>query len=809
MSTTHVFPIAISCMDCVNVVHDCLNTTDQPLVISFGDTSITLLHVNANFVDRTLTVTLAEDVDPSVVVELLNTKLEPCGFPCRETPPVIHFFPGLAGVVSGLAFMMLPLIVGPLSLFAMAFFALASVALTLVLGRDSYTKAWKLLVNERKLHMDTLFSVSTLAAMSVSIAAFFIPGLPMMFEAGLLIFGFRHIGEAIRASLEQSMGLRARFQDLASQWVNRCEPHDHVSEVSIHDINCNDIILIKAGEVVPVDGVCLEGSRGLLKTSIANGNLEPETIRQGVRLSAGMTLLEGAIRMKVSALASESLLARKDKSIAASLAKKEKASWETTADRVMHYFIPTVFLLAIVSGLVVGYFFSSALAIQCALSVLVSACPCTLGLVTGLAVKVGMKKALTQDVVFKSSRTLEEMETIQHVVFDLNGTLTTRTPEIRSFHIHDTRLRDKLFFDYFAALETHSSKAIAQVICKYHADHWRSELTSCDIDVSHSSGIKGIIEGETYLCGNQTMMMEHGIMIPPSGLELNSDETIVYLARGDTVLGHIVLARPLRKEARDVVLALQKMGKQVYVSTGSTEDTALRYAASLGIPEANVRHSMSSSDKVDYIHQLKINGDKVAMIGDELNDADAITASDFGMAMPADGGSLHLTRKLADAVSNIDSLHSIIAAFEISQQTVMNIKQNLKFSLAYNIAAMLLPAGLLLVTGITLSPGVGVALMILQTSLILLNTYRFKQQRLVCLEQAAVDRVESSYESVRSMMPGPNHQTSLDDRPLLDADETKEEERYPASGLFFHSPTHRNTNVSSIPDRMGFTNGYG
>ncbi len=804
MSTTYCFAIPdISCPTCANAV----TSTLKPSLLTRINKTITILDVQVNLSCKQLTVVVNEgDLLADDVMSMLNVELDAIGFPCRKmispTSQVssnASWLLGFAGVISGLVLLMLPLVMGPISWVSMAYIGATSVALTLALGAKSYKKAAVLLLNGGYLHMDTLFAVSTLTALTASVAAFFIPTLPMMFEAGLLIFGFRHIGDAIRDSLERRMELKARFQDRPLKIVKRVCPNGVVEDVPIDDITIGDLVLIEAGTMVPVDGVCETGT-GLIYTTIDSGSLDPELFKPASKLSAGMRLETGVIHMRVSAPASQSLLARMDTSVNESLKSKEKSSWETNADQMLHYFIPTVFALAILSGVIAGFFFTPAMAIQCLVAVLVSACPCTLGLVTGVAVQVGMKKAADHDIVFKSTKKLEEVDEIQHVVFDLHGTLTTSNPVVTSFR----RLMgtDDAFFKYLVMIEEHSKKAMGMAIYNYARNKVTSaviKLTKNAIDDSNISGLKATINDENYVVGDAQMMKDNAIPLDETK-PLSADETIIYLARGKAVLGHLILQRPLRPEAGAVINTLIKMGKQVHICTGAEEHSAKRYAERLGIPVEYLHFKMSPGAKVAYIATLQENGARVAMIGDEENDSPAIAKSDFGVAMPTDGD-VNTTGRLADAESKINSLYPIVAAFEVSQQTATNIQQNLIFSLSYNIAAMLLPVGLLFATGIALSPGLGVVLMILQTSMILLNTERFKRQDLLYLKQAREEGSavigESSYSLIKSRTSMPDYQAAPPSPPT------------PSSGRRECASTvDRDTNIPCVPNSEGFANGH-
>ena len=431
MSTTYIFSIPdITCAACVSTVEGCLSPSfwqrlktaflfkknKQPLFKTISDASsiITILSAQAQLINNQgqLIVTLKEDNLPSNdVMRLLNLELENVGFSCQSslTDPkqnvTHHWIFGVAGVSTGMVLLVLSLVLGPLPFVAMLSIGLVSVALTVILGKESYKEAIKL-GRSGGVNMHTLFAVSTATVMIVSVASFFFPFLPMMFEAGLLIFGFNHIGEAIRKTLNKQMGLRTSFQDDAPAKVKKI--HDgQVVEALTNDLVVGDLILIDTQSIIPVDGVCEEGE-GFISTEIETGDTDLECVRANDKLVAGMHLKGGQIYLRVSQPAKSSLLARNDANILAKNESVEQSSWEHNARKMIKAFVPTVFLLAIASGIVIGIFFTPALAIQCAAAVLVSACPCTLGLIIPMAAKVGMDKAAESGIRFKNTKKLED-----------------------------------------------------------------------------------------------------------------------------------------------------------------------------------------------------------------------------------------------------------------------------------------------------------------------------------------------------------------------------------------------------------------
>lgn len=776
----YVFYIpGIMCSSCVGTVNDRLKSQ----YITSSTPSITIQTAQASEVTKQVVITIKENNVPvDVVMAAINSQL-PDGLQCTSQvlPSNVRMrvLLGLIGVVGGLALLILPFVMTGLPMLPIA---IISTIITLMLGASSYRKAASIFFFNGGLHMDTLFAVSTLTAIGVSIAAFFVPGLPMMFEAGLLIFGFRHIGEAIRESLEKRMGFHMRFQDKASRQVNKVWDGVLVKTLS-SDLVVGDEIELTAGMVSPVDGTYLTGD-GFINNDSNDGLDHLVSAKLCSQIFAGMVVESGSIRLKVLQPVAFSSLARRDE-LEKSLNHGKKSSWETKANQYLRYFIPGIFLLSALSGVVVGLLFTPSLAILCAVSVLVSACPCTLGLVTGLSVYVGMKKASDAGMNFNCTQELESAYQTDCVVWDLNGTLTTLEPKITSVVVQPN-CDEHEFLSYCLSLESFSNKSIANSICEYAKARGISEkliVTQEHINKANHNGISATIEGVAYHLGNSQLMNDHNIAFEEPVVEF--DETAIYLARDGRVLGHIIVKRPLRAEAIVVVAALEAMGKRNYIFSGADGKTVKAYAKKLNIPEQNIQWGCTPESKVQYIEELQKDGHRVAMIGDEENDAPAIAAADFGVAMPIDGKPHNMSQQQAKAIFKINSLKPILAAFEISSQTAKTIGQNLEFSIAYNVAASLLSGGILLPLGIILNAGVGVFLMILQTSGILFNTYRFKQKKV--LDVIGNNVKTSSYSHMDNL--GLSKQSSQDNLDFanksrnVEPSKYQDSQRYEASSL--------------------------
>ncbi len=701
-------------------------------------------------IEKTLTLTFEDDAPSYLEIrDVLNEILDPVGFVCVELQAnsvpqkksrFSHKILGILGVSVGLIFLAISMF--PVGAWSMLAMSVVSLPLTLFLGLESYEKAW-MKFKKRLLTMDSLFALSTLSIAAVSVASFFLPQLPMMCEAGLLIFGFRHIGLAIEEAFKQTNILIKRFQDDAPSHVTRIEKGKLV-QVPLSTVQKKDILWIKPGDILPVDGF-FEEDEGLVLDKIVTGSNMPRRIVLNEQLYAGTVLssAERGLRYRVTAIAHHSHLARLDAKVA--YAKLEKAPLETATTQVLQYFIPLVLGIAVVSGIVIGTLCLPALGIQSAVAVLVSACPCTLGLITPLAMRVGLKKSADRGIVFNSAKKLELAQSAECVVFDLNGTLTEGKPfVVRHGALSHSPWSASVVLKMMAHFEDKCQHPVAKAIHASAGSQTSIPLPEYEVLMNHYAGRVVRCGNTTYTVGGEALLIAQGVPGRDidslrKKLNLRVGENLVCLAKEKTIIGYVVLQDTLRKDAKSIIDALKKAGKHPYLCTGADAKTAHEYAKQLGIPEQNVRSNCVSHAKADsfqskkkVIDDLHRRGFVVAAVGDGANDAEMIAAADVGFAIAADGEA-HTQQHAAAIIKGV-ALQPILHAFNISKQTVQNIKENLCFSLIYNIATVFLAAGLLLSIGVVLNPAVGAALMILQTSLIFMNVYRFANSKITKME---------------------------------------------------------------------------
>ncbi|WP_242602434.1 heavy metal translocating P-type ATPase [Legionella rowbothamii] len=622
--------------------------------------------------------------------------------------------------------------------------------MTLYLGHNVYQSAWSSF-RESKWDMTTLYTISTLSILVVSIASILIPGLPMMFEAAPLVLGFWHLGEGIEHTLIDQINKKLDILDCIPEKV--LLKGDIDKKVSVKKLPLESLIAIQKGEVIPVDGVLTTDA--LLYTTRIDGSPELKSFKAGDKVKSGMRLADHIplLEMRVTETYKNSYLSLVAKDI--KKANEEKAPIELIANKILDYFIPGLLITAAVSGVVISSLFGIAPAIQCVISVLVSACPCALSLITPMAVKIGMNKAAEQGIQFSNGAALQAAADIDTIVFDLNGTLTQGKMQVQALQISDKRL-----LAHIALLERNADHPAAKTIADYiHSQEDATDelLEITNIDKSHHSGVQALINGERFLIGNKDMLLANDIthIDEPYNDPKNGS---TYIVRGNTVIGQISLMDPLREDAIAAVKQLKQLGKTVHICTGAAQETAERYAALLGIGKENIcanavgvatqAHEVS---KISYIQRLKDKGYKVAMVGDAANDAAAIAGAHIGIAVESKIGD-NSAKQFAGIVVHEGLLFPIATAFDLAQKGKQNIIQNYFVSLTYNSAITLVASGLFVAVGFTLTPPLGIALMVLETSVVLSNLYRFKQQNVVATTPQNSNTAELALGDSPSMM---------------------------------------------------------
>lgn len=740
--SSRVFTYSVTglmCSDCSQTVKSFLKElTDNPD-----------FKVYVDWENEEVSVQVAEENQQSDVEIRDKIKQALDAYQIKPVKPIWHdVIKGLAGTFFGLALLILMASGLAIPLYGMFIIGGFSLALTLFLGFESYQSAFIQLFKARKLTMDSLFTVSTLTAIGVSIASLFVPWLPQMFDAPLMIFGLRRLGVALEKTAKRKMLKGVDFRDRIPQTAKKLEVQHgrkHWVKVDVNALKKGDTITVFRGGVIPVDGICQ--NKASLYQTIYNGNTESIDVKKGSPVRSGMQLSKNSNHMivTVTAEANDSYLKHLDKCLDNS--KREKVQIETKIDKFIRYFVPGILIFTLVMGIILGCLFPPAFAIQSIVAILVATCPCPLAIVTSVAIVLGMKTGLKHGIEFKRKEDLLMAAEIDTVVIDVNGTLTTGIKEVGKVQPIDEQLDGNQMLEYMYLLEENFKEehAVAKSIYEYAKKKVLSPSQLIQSRISqvkkHPSGVSGIIDKEEYAIGNRTMMKDFGIHDSQLKADFQSNHAI-YLARGEKIIGVIDMKDQLREDAIPFINQLKKAKLETYLCTGSDMATAKCIADQLDIDSSHIKpdcipmaekesQNKPRTNKVQVIQSLKSQGRHVAFIGDGGNDAPSMSQClGFLMRSPLSDAA---TEDNAGVVITGSLLMPVAAAFIIAKRAVRNIQVSFAIGVTYNMAALLACTTILCVTGFVLNPAIGVALMALQACLILAVAFYYKHKSLPLL----------------------------------------------------------------------------
>ncbi len=577
-------------------------------------------------------------------------------------------------------------------------FAVATPALFLA-GGPIYAAAWNA-ARHRAVNMNTLIAVGTLAAFGASTAATFAPGffergaldVEVYYDTAVIIIALVLVGRYLEArarggtsaALRRLLGLRPETATLAGEIGGR--------EVPVSEVRPGDLILVRPGERVPVDGEIVEGASSV-DESMLTGESIPVDKEAGGKVYAGTVNAWGSFTFRAESVGAETALAR----IAALVeqAQTSKAPVQRLADVVASYFTPAVILIAAASfvvWLIVGPAPALTFALLTFISVLIIACPCALGLATPTAVIVGMGAAAERGVLFRDAEALETARAIDTVVFDKTGTLTQGVPTVTGIATGGMD-RGKLL-RLAAAVESRSEHPLARAVVDHAAEEGGPIAEATDFEARPGAGARALVDGAETLVGNQKMMERHGAQL--NGLE---EAALRFAAEGKTPLfvavngqarGVIAVADTPRPEAAAAVRALQRRGVQVVLLSGDRRETVEAAAAEVGIETAIAE--LSPEEKAERIAALRESGRRVAMVGDGVNDAPALAAADVGIAIGTGTGA---AMEAAPVTLLRPDLHGVAETIALSRAAMRTVRQNLFWAFGYNVALIPIAAGVL------------------------------------------------------------------------------------------------------------------
>jgi Cu+-exporting ATPase len=493
--------------------------------------------------------------------------------------------------------------------------------------------------------------------------------------------------------------------------------------IPVEEVEVGDIVLVRPGERIPVDGEVIEG-RTSVDESMLTGESIPVEKNPGSRIVGGSINKNGTVRFKATRVGKDTTLARIIKLVED--AQGSKAPIAKMADVISGYFVPIVITIAVIAAAAWALSGESAVfSLTIFISVLVIACPCALGLATPTAIVVGTGKGAEYGVLIKSGEALETAHKIDTIIFDKTGTITEGEPKVTDIITNGDISQDELL-QFSASAEAGSEHPLGEAIVNSARDRNLELMRAESFEAIPGHGIEVIIQGKKMLLGNKKLMDDRNIRIPlQNEADRLSEEgkTPMFVAIDGRLAGIIAVADVIKPSSGKAVEALHRMGIEIVMITGDNRRTAGAIARQVGIDR--VLAEVLPQDKAEEVKKLQAEGRKVAMVGDGINDAPALVQADIGIAI---GSGTDVAMESADIVLIRNDLMDVSAAIQLSKATIRNIKQNLFWAFAYNSAGIPVAAGLLhLFGGPLLNPMIAAGAMAFSSVSVVTNALRLRR----------------------------------------------------------------------------------
>ena len=599
------------------------------------------------------------------------------------------------------------------------------------LNRVYYSRGLKALWHKAP-NMDSLIAVGSLASLIYGVAALFRMAWGMghadwalveqyrenlYFESAAMILTLITLGKFLETRAKGRTGDAIRALMDLSPKTAQVRRDGEIREVPVEEVRLGDIVIVRSGGAIPVDGTVTEG-RGSVDQSAHTGESVPVEKVPGDPVAAATINTEGYLEFRADKVGEDTTLAQVIRMVEE--AGGSKAPIARLADKIAGIFVPVVMSIAAVTFLVwmvAGY--GMEFSLNCAISVLVISCPCALGLATPVAIMVGTGRGAQMGVLFKNAQALENLHHVDTVVLDKTGTLTTGKPEVTDILPGKASISELM--RTAAALECKSEHPFAKAILRKMGKN--PFAPAADFETLPGRGVAGTVKGVRCYGGNDRLMKELGIAVPEMP-ELNSQgKTPLHFAneKGE-YLGTIAAADVLKADSAAAIRAMQELNLDVVMLTGDNEATAKAIASRAGI--THVISDVLPADKAGAVKQLQSRGHKVLMVGDGINDAPALVTADVGMAI---GAGTDIAMESADIVLMNSSLAAVSGAIELSKATIRNIRQNLFWAFFYNTLGIPVAAGALFLSlGLRLSPMLGAAAMSMSSVFVVTNALRLR-----------------------------------------------------------------------------------
>lgn len=604
-----------------------------------------------------------------------------------------------------------------------------------------FHRGWDSVLN-RSPNMWTLISLGVGAAYLYSVVAALFPDIfphqfrghegtvPVYFEAAAVIVALVFLGQVLELRAREKTGSAIRaLLDLAPKTARLIGEDGSENDVPLDTVKAGDRLRIRPGDAVPVDGIVLEG-RSSIDESMLSGEPLPVEKTEGDPLTGGTLNKNGSLIMRAERIGAETTLARIVELVAK--AQRSRAPIQGLADRVSFYFVPAVVVVAIVAFIAWAIFGpqpSLVFAIVSAVSVLIIACPCALGLATPMSIMTATGRGAHAGVLIKDAEALERFASVDTLIVDKTGTLTEGRPRLTDLVAAEGITQHDLLA-FAAGLEKGSEHPLAEAIVEGARERGVKIPDVGGFEAVTGKGVSGTVSGKNVALGNAAMMADLGIdiaSISTSAEALQAEgKTAMFVAVGKKLAGIVAVADPIKATASEAINALHDRGLKIIMATGDNERTAKAIASKLGIDE--VRAGLLPEQKSALVEELRARGAGVAMAGDGVNDAPALAAADVGIAM---GTGADVAVESAGITLVKGDLNGIVRARTLAQATIRNIRQNLFFAFLYNVLGVPVAAGVLYpLTGTLLSPMIAAAAMSLSSVSVITNALRLRTLRL-------------------------------------------------------------------------------
>ncbi len=501
-------------------------------------------------------------------------------------------------------------------------------------------------------------------------------------------------------------------------------------EVAIDEIELGDILRVKPGDKIPVDGIITEGETSIDESMITG---EPIPVNKYVddKVSSGTINGNQSFLMKAERVGSDTLLAQIIKMV--NDASRSKAPIQKLVDTVSSYFVPIVVVIAVITFVVWAIWGpepSYVYALVNAIAVLIIACPCALGLATPMSIMVGVGKGAQNGVLIKNAEALEKMDKVDTLIVDKTGTITEGKPTVEKIGSFDTGYTESEVLQYIVSLNSKSEHPLAEATVKYGKEHQAEFLKAEGFNAVTGKGVEGNVDGKEVALGNAKMMEKAAALLSEEMIEeaqsfQKQGKTVSFLAVDAKVVGYVVIGDKIKKTSAKAIKELQDKGIAVIMLTGDNHDTAQAVASELNL--ADFQASMLPENKLQEVEKLQNQGKVVAMAGDGINDAPALAKSDVGIAM---GTGTDVAIESAAITLVKGDLQGIVKARHLSDAVMKNIKQNLFFAFIYNTLGVPIAAGVLYpIFGLLLSPMIAALAMSFSSVSVIANALRLRSKK--------------------------------------------------------------------------------